>query len=595
MRTLETIRTLIESGKLEAASEVIDEALKTETLETVDPRVQRLSAQLKDAESRKAGESTSIPTLIPASFETEHASTPGPAVPVVPPPSENTFLRLASTAQGAAAQPALAPQSVAPNVAPETPSELSASVGAQAARPVAVAGEPTEQEVVSSGVPATARPVETQAASSTGAAPVKERAAETRAAETLWSRHRAAILAILALGLIGAVWAGTYAVRSRLAQTAAKTTPQPARPKINPIEVRQREVLNAAGPLIAANDLDGARKQLQEAAAWNGPLTPEIQKRISGIDESANDANLRQLRRREEVMWQQALKRVTEGKYIEARTGLRQILTLRAGGVHREDAQTYLDKVIPQKIQENELLAQAHLEMSQGEFQSARFISEQLKQNGGDPAPLVSKIDEAERNRLVQLEDQFNQLKQRDDDAAVQKLKALLQKFQALSNDGGPQSNEALSYANGIPGAIVDVQNRMQAKSAAKPAVAPESASVIASKAAVRAVIQRYVQAFEQRNADSLTKIWPTIGANYTSYKSAFEAASSIRMQLNIRTLDVSTDGATAIVEARVSQDYTSKDAPETKNSKHAVTFELDKVDGAWIITDIQQTELPGN
>jgi serine/threonine protein kinase len=591
VRTLETIRTLIESGKLEAASHVIDEALKTETLESVDPRVQRLSAQLQDAESRKAGESTAVPTPIPPSIEREYAFIPAPALPVAPPPPEKTFLQRATTAQGAAAQPALAPQTVAPIASPETPSALTASVAAQPPQPVA--DEPTEQEAVSSGV--SARPIETQPASSTDASPVKARAAETPVAETLWSRHRPAVLAILALGLIGAVWAGMHAFRLMRAQPSAKTSPQPLGPQINPIEVRQREVLNAVGPLIAANDLDGARKQLQEAAAWNGPLTSEIQKRISAIDESAKDPNLRQLRRREEVLWQQALKRITEGKYIEARKELGQILALRVGGVHREDAQTYVDKVIPQKIQENDLFAQAYLEMSQGDFPYARSIADQLRQSGGDPAPLFSKIDQAERNRLVQLEDQFNQLKQRDDDAAVQKLNALLQKFQALSSDGGPQSKEALSYASGVPAAIVDVQNRMQAKSAAKPSVAPESASAMAAKAAVRAVIQRYVQAFEQRNADSLTKIWPTIGSNYTSYKSAFEAASSIHMQLNVRSLDVSTDGATAIVEARVSQDYTSKEPSETKSSKHSVTFELDKVDGAWIITDIQETELPGN
>jgi eukaryotic-like serine/threonine-protein kinase len=590
VRTLETIRTLIESGKLEAAGQVIDEALKTETLENIDPRVQRLSAQLQDAESRKVGESTIIPAPVSPSFEKEYAFIPGPAVPTAPPPPEKLFLQHATTAQGAAAQPALAPQTVAPIVSPETPPALSSSAAAQ---PQPVAGEPTEQEAISSGVPA--RPIETQAAPSSDTSPVKAPAAETRTVETLWSRHRPAVLAILALALIGAVWAGMHAFRLLRAQPSAKTSPQPPGPQINPIEVRQREVLNTAGPLIAANDLDAARKQLQEAAAWNGPLTSEIQKRISAIDESAKDPNLRQLRRREEVLWQQALKRVTEGKYIEARKELGQVLALRAGGMHREDAQTYLDKVIPQKIRENDLLAQAYLEISQGEFQSARFISEQLRQNGGDPAPLLSKIDQAERTRLAQLEDQFNQLKQRDDDAAVQKLKALPQKFQALSSDGGPQSNEALSYANGIPGAIVDVQNRMQAKSAAKPSVAPESPPAMAAKAAVRAVIQRYVQAFDQRNADSLTKIWPTIGSNYTSYKSAFDAASSIHMQLSVRSLEVSTDGATAIVEARVSQDYTSKDPSETKSSKHAVTFELDKVDGAWIITDIQQTELPGN
>jgi hypothetical protein len=583
-RTLETIRTLIESGNLEAASQVIDEALKTSTLETADPRIQRLSAQLKDAESWKPGESTAIPTLIPPSVEREYAFLPGPLVPTAPPP-EKSFPGHVATAQGAAAQPALAPQAVLPIISPEESAQLPSSVAADPAQPVAA--EPTEQKAISSDTPV--RPMETQAAFSTNTSPV-----QGQAAETLASRRRPAVLVIVALGLIGAIWAGMHWLGSRPAQPSAKTSPQPPGLKTNPIEGRQRDPLNAAGPLIAANDLGGARKKLQDAAALNGPLTSEIQQRISAIDESMKDPSLRRLRRREEVLWQQALKRVAEGQYIEARKGLGQILALRSGGVHRDDARTYLDKVIPQRIQENDLLAQAHLDMSQGEFQSARFVAEQLKHSGSDPAPLLAEIDQAERSRLVQLEDQFNQLKGRDDDAAVQKLKALQQKFQALSSDAGPQSMEALSYANGIPGAIVDVQTRIQRKSAGKPPVTPET-SLTGTKAAVRAVIQRYVQAFERKDADTLTKIWPTIGPNYASYKSAFEAAGSIRMQLNIRSLDISKDRATAIVEARVSQDYTSKDASETKNSKHVVTFDLDKVDGEWLITDIQETELPGN
>jgi hypothetical protein len=262
--------------------------------------------------------------------------------------------------------------------------------------------------------------------------------------------------------------------------------------------------------------------------------------------------------------------------------------------VHRSDAQDYLDKVIPQRIQENDLLAQAHLDMSQGDFQSARSIAEQLNKSG-NTAPLSTQIDQAERSRLAQLENQFNQLKGRDDDAGVQKLKALQGKFQALSSDGGPQSNEALSYANGIPGAILDVQARMQKKNAGRPAVPAESSSASSSKAAVRAVIQRYVQAFERKDADALTKIWPTIGSSYDSYKSAFDAASSIHMQLNVRSVAVSSDAATAIVEARVVQDYTAKGASETKSTTHAITFELDKVEGDWLITDTQETELPNN
>jgi serine/threonine protein kinase len=586
-RTLETIRTLIESGNLEAASQVMDEALKTNTLETGDPRIRRLAAQLKDAESRTPGESTIIPAAAPSDVEREYAFMPRPPAPAVPLPSEGSFLRLASTAQGAAAQPALEAQTAVPIIPPAEPPQISPSVMAHAQQ--SVAAEASEQEAISSD-DAPTRPIETQTASSTDASPAK-----VNVTQTVPPRRRPAVLVISLLVVVAATGVGIYSLRSGPVQPSAKTIPAVSAPKTSPTEARQRDLLNAAGPLIAANDLDGARKKLQEGASLGDPLAPEIQRRISAIDESAKDPNLRQLRRREEVLWQQALKRVAEGQYIEARKGLAQLLALHAGGVHREDAQTYLDKVIPQRIQESDLSAQAHLDMSQGEFQSARFVAEQLKQSGGDPAPLLAEIDQKERGRLVQLQDQFNQLKGRDDDAAVQRLKALQQKFQVMASDSGPQSNEALGYANSIPGAIVDVQARIQRKNAGKPAPAPQTAAEIAAKNAVRAVIQRYVQAFEKRDADTLTKIWPTVGPNYTSYKSAFEAASSIHMQLNVRSLDVSTDGATAIVEARVSQDYTSKDTSETKNSKHAVTFELDKVEADWVITDIQETELPEN
>jgi len=655
-RTLQIIRTLIESGNLEDASQMIDEGLKTNTLDTFDPRFQRLAAQFKESESRKLGESTGAPTLLPTSLEREYAFLPGSPLPASPAGPETTLLRHASTAQGAAAQPALASETVVPMVSPEAPSLLPSPMAALPLERLAV--EPGEQESISSSV--SAMPIETVSPSSIDASPVEaqgaaaqsalepqivvpmtspeepsplpssiaahsldpvavERAelpissgvpappiktptpsatggsrvkAQVAASPSFW--HRPAVIALLALGLIGAVGAGMYNLRLRTAEPSAKTNPQSVVPKANPVEASQHDALNSAGQLIAANDLDGARKKLQEAAASNGPLTPEIQLRISAIDESSKDPNIRQLRRREEVLWQRALKRMADGQYILARQELGQILALRSGGVHRSEAQDYLDKVIPQRVQENDLLAQAHLDMSQGDFQSARNIAEQLKQSG-NTAPLFPQIDQAERSRLAQLEDQFNQLKRRDDDAGVQKLKALQGKFQALSSDGGPQSNEALNYANGIPGAIVDVQARMQEKNAGRPVVPAETSSASASKAAVRAVLQRYVQAFERKDADALTKIWPTIGSSYDSYKSAFDAASSIHMQLNIRSVTVSTDDATAIVEARILQDYTAKGASETKSSKHAVTFELDKVEGQWLITDAQETELPKN
>jgi hypothetical protein len=126
-----------------------------------------------------------------------------------------------------------------------------------------------------------------------------------------------------------------------------------------------------------------------------------------------------------------------------------------------------------------------------------------------------------------------------------------------------------------------------------KPPAAPAKVEAHSAAAdAVRAVIQRYARAFEKKDADTLTKIWPTIGTKYATYKSTFEAASSIRMRMNIQSVDVKPDGTNAIVEARVSEDYTAKDASAAKNSNHAVTFELDNVEGDWLITDIEELEL---
>ena len=57
-RKLEAIRTLIESGNVDVASQTIEEALETKTLEPFDPRIQRLSERIKDAKSIAAREST---------------------------------------------------------------------------------------------------------------------------------------------------------------------------------------------------------------------------------------------------------------------------------------------------------------------------------------------------------------------------------------------------------------------------------------------------------------------------------------------------------------------------------------------------------
>ena len=218
---------------------------------------------------------------------------------------------------------------------------------------------------------------------------------------------------------------------------------------------------------------------MQPAAALNGPLGPEIQKKIAQVEESKKDVNLRQLRQGEEVLWQRATRLVADGKFADAQKDLKQILALPAGGVHREDAQKYLTKTIPQQQAQNALLAKGRQSVTQGDFAAARRAADQLKQAGGNPDDLVAQIDQAEQGQLKQLESQFDQLKSRDDDAAIQQLKALQPRFQALA-DSGPQSGEALNYANNIPAAIADVRARSEKKNA---------------DAAFQQVVQKYRQA----------------------------------------------------------------------------------------------------
>jgi hypothetical protein len=122
---------------------------------------------------------------------------------------------------------------------------------------------------------------------------------------------------------------------------------------------------------------------------------------------------------------------VDAGRYAEAQQALKNILALPSGGVHRTDAQQYLD-------QASQLQAEKYL--AGGDFQSARGEASALKEKRGNPTELIVKIDQAELHERNKLKNQFDQLKQRNDNLSIQGLTALQPKFQTLAVDGGPQS-----------------------------------------------------------------------------------------------------------------------------------------------------------
>ncbi len=658
-RAIETIRTLIDTGDLEAASHALDKALESKVVENLDPRVQQLAERISDAKS--------IPSRAPGSalpaapgLSREYAFFQ--SAPTDPHPPQEPSVQGPSTSQGAATQRALYPQSLTSYPTATSYPKSASSANVQQTPPPAPPDLPA-----AALTPQAARPMQAGAApwSEQGDRPVPPAAAYVEIAHPESARlsgksgHRRrariwrqlAIVTIVLLGTAAVLWVAVFLKQPEVRPSIPAVLPQaPDQPKPTQIENQERSALNAAGVLVAANDLEGARAKLGEAAALKGPLASQIQNRISAIDESKKDPNLRQLRRREEQLWQKALRRFEDGRFMEARNGFREIVGFGAGGVHLEDAQNYLDKVIPERLQERELRVEAHMDLDQGEFQSARIIAAQLQKNGSDPATLLTDIDQAEQTEFAKLESQFNELKQGDNDKAVQGLNALWPKFQELAAAGGPRSGEALDYVNTIPGAMSDVQARMQQKSAdavfqrmvkayqqaarlndknglkaastdfqsiikgdgphaddarnlltevndrlaalslpsAKPA--PTTASTIRENS-VKGALQLYARAFEKRDADALVQIWPTIGAEYEGYKLWFQNVNSVRMRVDIKTVEFSADGGTATVKTQVHRQFTSTDS-KTISSSEAKVFQLSKVEDAWIITDIQSDQM---
>jgi len=635
--TLETVATLIDCGQIEAASQVLDNALETNAAERSDPRIQEIAGRIDKARTKPNPEPVTATLEFAPDAPREYALFQG--TPVLPDPPPAQFLHGPVTSQGAATKRALSPQANnADGIGTTSNHDIAPTVeaGAQAQERFEPTGSAALPATEQPGIEPTHRfeePIEPRKITS----PIRRnRIARTILTWLLVMGIGAAIVISLLPGLV-----------TKLPRIVENKVIAPAPVAISPqtaeTEARQRTALSTAGNLVATNDLDGARAELLKASELDGPLTPELKKRISEIDASKKDPQLRQLRQREEQLWQKAQKSADAGRYIESQKLLRQIVQLGPGGLHRDDAQTYLNKVIPQHLEDLDLLTQARLDLAQGEFQAARGIVAQLSKKGSDTKALASEIDSKEREQITQLETQYNELSTRGGDEVVLKLNALWPKFQEIAAAGGPMSGEALDYVNKIPETVVSLQARMKQNDADalfdRTVQAYKQASKLSDRAgltaakinfdsiirgggshaqeaqtyledvnkklgtknqsaavpgassnndrdrAVRAAMQLYVSAFEQRNVEALRQVWPSIGSQYESFKLWFRDASSIRMQLQIDSIKFDADG-TATVKVRASRDYTGADSQVTR-LREPESFQLSQLNGSWVITDV--------
>ena len=717
---LEAVRTLISAGKLVEATKTLDLAVEAKILEVFDPRVQRVCEELDAAKSAATAAAATVISAPIVSRSKEYAWLQGPPEPEVASPEETRPPTEVPGPKASAGQTVLLPTQpvvppAAPPPAPPPPADSAPRVSAPPQRPEKPVTKPTAEPIVERAAPAVPSPAPSPPVVLPSPSPsrreIKQPVSQVSIPEAIpvagaaSNRKKAARIGALVLCAVGLIW-GLIRIAALLRTHETASTPAvvkpAAKPEPNPLEVQQRDALNAADKLVASNDLEGALKILAAAADLNGPFTAEIKKKQAGIEESMQNQNLRDLRRKEEQLWQQANDDVTGGRFAEAQKKLHQILALGDGGLRKNDAQQYLTHTIPARQEEEKLFSQARQaaqksdinslqsasdilsrlasrdgprkpeaekmlqdvraklssnyvssarqDLQRGDFHSARQKAGQIQQSGGDAGALPTEIDQAEQSRLTQLESQFNQLKQSDDDAAAQQLSNLQRGFQALADSAGPRSEEAKGYVNNLPEAIREVHERAANKRAetaygqivaryqqasttndkaglevartgfqaiAKaggphasdaqrfvdeigtklaalnqppPVVTPVSPPAVSAPVgndAVLALVKRYAQAFEQRNADALQQIWPNMGNLYTRYKTSFEKASSIRMQVQTESVKIGPDGNTATVTAEVTQEYTPQ-GEKPKSVKGRTTFQFAKSNGSWVITNVQ-------
>jgi eukaryotic-like serine/threonine-protein kinase len=240
----------------------------------------------------------------------------------------------------------------------------------------------------------------------------------------------------------------------------------------------------------------------------------------------------------------------------------------------------------------SDLEASARQRIQQGDLKEARQKIDQIRQAGGDPTALSREIDQAEATqaRLAKQQTEFRQAVE-SYNAVGNRDRSGLEKsrsdFQAIVRQNTAQAGDAQQY-------LGEIDRKLDALNAPPPLPTPAVKrdvpnTVITDEATIRDVIRRFFQAFEQRNPEGLSQVWPTIPQKrYDGWKNAFASASAITMQIASETVNLSPNGETAIVSVQSQQVYTPKVEKTSKKSAASWKFQLAKKSGGWVITDVQ-------
>jgi serine/threonine-protein kinase len=287
------------------------------------------------------------------------------------------------------------------------------------------------------------------------------------------------------------------------------------------IEDQQRHLIELAHQAADAHDYKTAQARLDEAAKLNGPLNSLAADLRREFSEEAYGAELKRAESQEQGLWDQGMAELQDARLDDAEKSLRNILVLpAAGGPHWAEAERYVDQVIPQHRQEQQLWTEAQAAsasverghvlkeikaldevMAEGgtHEQQARqkrdaLIRQIVRENARRNGEVDPTLSEGYEAQLAGLETQFANLALKGDVTALEGLQELRPKFKALADAGGPLAMDARDYLNSV---IPKTQKQIEDNLAA-------TASELSANAEYERAVKDYARAVATQNAGLL-------------------------------------------------------------------------------------------
>ncbi len=314
---------------------------------------------------------------------------------------------------------------------------------------------------------------------------------------------------------------------AQTSSTAEAATPAANDPAVKPaasslpsIEDQQRFLINLARQAADLQDYKGAQQQLDEAAKLNGPLNDAIADLRRQFSAQAHGAELDSVAEEEQTLFDKAITYLKAGDLDDAEESLREILTLPEGAHRLSEAARYVDQVIPERRQEEQLWAAAQLVSTSRDagdlLTEIKAFDEVLAIGGRHEQGARQKHDaliaqiirsDAERNRMTtplvsnadqwqvtQLKNEFDDLVQKGDAAARGQLEQLQSKFKSVADAQGPLAIDARDYLNNvIPKAQKHIEDRLAVVE-----------SISSPNTAYMNAVKEYNRAVAARNASML-------------------------------------------------------------------------------------------